>query len=66
MVIPLSIFLLIHFYSFLKPVKKIQRKLLPEYRLTSDNPKEKDERDLLGYDRVVKKLYQILINQEST
>ena len=64
-VIPLSTFLFIHFYSCLIPVKKITRELLPEYRLTSDNPKENDERDLLGYDRVVEKLYQILINQES-
>lgn len=64
-IIPLIIFLYFHFLSFLIPIIKIPRVLLPEYRLTSDNPKQKAEKELLGYDRVVEELYNILTNQES-
>lgn len=64
-VISLSTFICFHFSTFLKPVKKAERKLLPNYRLTSDNPKEKNEEELLGYRKVVEELYNILTNQES-
>ena len=63
--IPLSVFICFNLFSFIIPVKKIPRELLTEYRLTSDNPKLKEEEELLGYNRVVEELYNILTNQES-
>ncbi|MAZ28287.1 MAG: hypothetical protein CL868_14580 [Cytophagaceae bacterium] len=65
-VIPSVIFILFHFISFISPVKPLKKEILPEYCLIHDNPKVKEEKDILKYDRVVDKLFNILTNQEST
>ncbi|GGD99569.1 KAP family P-loop NTPase fold protein [Planktosalinus lacus] len=64
-IIPLIIFIFFHFINFFFPFKKYKQEILRENQLVQDNPIKLKEMDLLGYESVVDKLYNILLSQET-
>ena len=64
-IIPLLVFIFFHFRSLIYPFKNNDDHFSLGHRLIHDNPKVKDEEDLLGYSVVVEELFKTLTSQKS-